>query len=192
MDGECIASVGEEGSGPEQFNEPDGISISPITGHIHIADWYNHRIQVLTPDLTFSHSFGKKGSAEGQFQYPCDITSDSKGLLYVADASNNRIQVFTPEGQFVTQFGTKGSGRGQLYSPVGITVDRSSDLLYDLVYVVEVNINRISIFTSEGQFVNSYGEYGTSEGQFNVPIGIQYINGLLYICDFNNDRLIIV
>ena len=58
MDGDCIASVGEKGSGPLQFNDPEGIAISPITGQVYIADWHNHRIQVLNPDLTFSHSFG--------------------------------------------------------------------------------------------------------------------------------------
>ena len=46
---------------------PAGIAISPITGQVYIADSGNHRIQVLNPDLTFSHSFGKKGSANGQF-----------------------------------------------------------------------------------------------------------------------------
>ena len=63
MDGYLIASVGEEGSGPLQFNNPSGIAISPITGQVYIADWSNDRIQVLNPDLTFSHSFGSKGSA---------------------------------------------------------------------------------------------------------------------------------
>ena len=58
MDGDHIASVGKKGSGPLQFNYPEGIAISPITGLVYIADWNNHRIQVLNPDLTFSHSFG--------------------------------------------------------------------------------------------------------------------------------------
>ena len=68
MDGDCIASVGERGSGPLQFSTPEGIAISPITGQVYIADRYNHRIQVLNPDLTFSHSFGREGSANGQFK----------------------------------------------------------------------------------------------------------------------------
>ena len=58
MDGDCIASIGKKGSGPLQFNYPAGIAISPITGQVYINDWANHRIQVLNPDLTFSHSFG--------------------------------------------------------------------------------------------------------------------------------------
>ena len=194
MDGECIASVGEKGSGQLQFDTPHGVAISPITGHIYIADCYNHRIQVLTPDLTFSHSFGKYGSAKGQFKSPRDIAINSKGLLYVTDtqqirSGHHRIQLFTPEGQFVAQFGAYESGPGQLDSPVGITIDRSTDL----VYVTEEGNNRISIFTSEGQFVNSFGGKGTDgEGQFAYPTGITLDSqGVLYVCDTFNNRLVV-
>ena len=83
MDGSRIASVGEEGSGPLQFNKPAGLAISPITGQVYIADWNNHRIQVLNPDLTFSHSFGSEGSANGEFHNPHNIAIDSEGLLSV-------------------------------------------------------------------------------------------------------------
>ena len=81
----------------------------------------NHRIQVLNPDLTFSHSFGMKGSANGQFNNPRDIAIDSQGLVYVADLGNHRIQKFTPNGKFVAQFGSYGPG--QLNRPYGITID---------------------------------------------------------------------
>ena len=85
MDGDCVASVGHiyKGKGRLQFNLPNGIAISPITGQVYIIDSHNHRIQVLNPDLTFSRLFGKKGSANGQFQVPGDIAIDSQGLVYV-------------------------------------------------------------------------------------------------------------
>ena len=44
MDGDCIASVVEYGSGRRQFNTPDGIAILHITGQVYIADFFNHRI----------------------------------------------------------------------------------------------------------------------------------------------------
>ena len=100
MDGKCINSVGKQGSGPLEFSCPRGITISLITGHVYIANRFNHRIQVLNPDLTFSHAFGTKGSAGGQFNNPGDIAIDRQGLVYVADISNHRIQTFTSEGQF--------------------------------------------------------------------------------------------
>ena len=185
MDGDCIASVGEEGSGPLQFNSPDGIAISPITGQVYIAEWYNHRIKVLNPDLTFSHSFGSEGSANGQFNVPCNIAIDSQGLVYVTDAGNNRIQKFSPDGKFVAQFGSKGSGSGQ---PRGITIDTAGT---DLVYVIEYNNHRVSVFTSDGVFVSSFGREGSNIDQFNTPIGLAFNRGFLYVCDAGNGRLVV-
>ena len=189
MDGDCVASVGERGSGRRQFNGPDGIAISPITGQVYIADNGNHRIQVLNPDLTFSHSFGKKGSANGQFNEPRDIAIDSQGLVYVADYGNHRIQKFTPNGKFVAQFGSYGSGPGQLNSPRGITIDTAGT---GLVYVSEYGNNRVSVFTSDGVFVCSFGRLGRNIDQFNNPVGLTFNKeGLLYVCDFSNNRLVV-
>ena len=189
MDGNCVASVGEKGSGRQQFNAPDGIAISPITGQVYIADSGNHRIQVLNPDLTFSHSFGKEGSANGRFKSPCGIAIDSQGLVYVADCNNNRIQRFTPNGKFVAQFGSKGSGPGQLGSPCGITIDTAGT---GLVYVSEGGNHRVSVFTSDGVFVSSFGREGSNIDQFKRPLGLRFdIKGFLYVCDCYNSRIVI-
>ena len=189
MDGDCVASVGEEGSGRRQFKYPAGIAISPITGQAYIVDSYNNRIQVLNPDLTFSHLFGKKGSANGQFQVPGDIAIDSQGLVYVADSYNHRIQKFTPNGKFVAQFGSCGSGPGQLDLPRGVTIDTAGT---GLVYVSEQRNYRVSVFTSDGVFVSSFGREGSNNDQFNAPFGLRFDkNGFLYVCDFSNHQLVI-
>ena len=182
IDGYLIASVGEEGRGPLEFNAPSGIVISPITGQVYVADRSNHRIQVLTPDLTFSHSFGSRGSANGQFQCPRDIAIDNQGLVYVADMNNHRIQKFSPDGKFVGQFGTK------LSFPVGITIDTEAT---GLVFVSEGGNNSISVFTSDGWFVRSFGRRGSNIDQFNRPFGLTFKDGSLYVCDWNNDRIIV-
>ena len=188
MDGDCIASVGEYGSGQQQFNIPDGIAISPITGQVYIADSGNHRIQVLNPDLTFSHSFGKVGTANGEFMNPCDIAIDSQGLVYVADNGNHRVQKFTHNGKFVAQFGSYGSCPGQLDRPCGITIDTAGT---GLVYVSNGN-HRVSVFTSDGVFVCSFGRKGSNIDQFNSPTGLIFDKkGFLYVCDRGNNRLVI-
>uniref|UniRef100_A0A1X7UXH3 Uncharacterized protein n=1 Tax=Amphimedon queenslandica TaxID=400682 RepID=A0A1X7UXH3_AMPQE len=171
MDGYLIASVGELGREPLQFSGPYGIAISPITGQVYIVDWLNHRIQVLNPDLTFSHSFGSKGSANGQFQSPRDIAIDSQGLVCVTDFDNHRIQKFSPDGKFVGQFGSEGSGPGQVNGPRGITIDTAAA---GLVYVSEEGNNRISVFTSDGVFVSKFGSKGSNIDQFDRPYGLAF------------------
>ena len=185
MNGKLIASVGQQGSKPLEFNEPRGITISPTSGHIYVVDCNNHRIQVLNPDLTFSYSFGSKGSAEVQFCSPWFIAIDNQGLVYVSDCWNHRIQVFTSEGKYIFQFGTYGSGPGQLLYPTGLVINNN------LLYVAERNNHRVSIFTTDGQFVSSFGGYGNKKDQFTNPLGITLDNeGYLYICDYWNNRLV--
>uniref|UniRef100_A0A1X7TB96 SMP-30/Gluconolactonase/LRE-like region domain-containing protein n=1 Tax=Amphimedon queenslandica TaxID=400682 RepID=A0A1X7TB96_AMPQE len=110
LNGQFTASVGEEGSGPLQFNTPDCIAFSPITRQVYISDSNNHHIQDLNPDLTFSHSFGSKGSANGRFQSPRDIAIDNQGT------------------SFLRQFSTKGSALGQLNEPRAIAIDTATGL----------------------------------------------------------------
>ena len=193
MDGDCVASVGkqeeeEEESGPLQFNEPDGIAISPITGQVYIADNNNHRIQVLNPDLIFSHSFGSEGSANGQFIRPSDIAIDSQGLVYVADYGNHRIQKFTPNGKFMAQFGSYGSGPEQLNYPCSITIDTAGT---GLVYISEGEDDNyyVSVFTSDGVFVSSIRN---NENADNLnPEGLAFDKeGFLYVCNCESKLVI--
>ena len=189
MNGRCVTSVGKQGSGSLEFDEPCSATISSITGQVYVADRNNHRIQVLNPDLTFSHTFGTYGLAKGQFNYPRDVAIDRQGLVYVTDTFNHCIQIFTPEEQFLSQFGTKGSGPGQLDYPEGIVIDNNN-----LIYVTEQGDNhRISIFTIDGQFVRSFGRCGSSDiFEFCDPVQITFDReGYLYICDGSNNRLVV-
>ena len=188
----CSFLIGEKGSGWRQFNGPDGIAISPITGQVYIIDSHNHCIQVLNPDLTFSRSFGKKGSANGQFNEPGDVAIDSQGgLVYVTDYCNYCIQKFTPNGKFLAQFGSKGSGPGKLDNPSGIR-----HCMYwttGLVYVSEAGNYRVSVFTSDGVFLSSFGREGNYINEFWFPMEIIFDkNGFLYVCDFGNNQLVIL
>ena len=163
-EGQFLAAVGTFGNGPLQFRYPTGIVVNTVNSKIYMSDSSNNRIQVLNSDLTFSSSFGQRGSDEGQFDQPRGITCDSAGKLYVADRKNNRIQVFTAEGKFLRMFGEFGSGRGELNYPMGVAVDSNN-----LVYTAEPNNHRISVFSSEGEFVTSFGSSGKGPGQFFQP-----------------------
>ena len=87
------------------------------------------------------------------------------------------------------QFGTKGSGPGQLNCPMGITIDTAAT---GLVYVSEGGNNRISVFTSDGVFVSSFGSKGSNINQFDYPTELKFDkDGLLCVCDFYNKQLVV-
>ena len=185
-DGQFLTAVGTAGNRPLKFIFPIGIAFNATNNKIYVADTGNYRIQVLNSDLTFSNTFGKKGSGKGQFNSPYDVSCDNSGKIFVADAENNRIQVFLADGKFLKMFGRHGNGRGELNWPCGITVDVNG-----FVYVSERYNDRISVFTSSnGQFVTSFGSKGTRPGQFNYPSGIAVdSSGILCVCDKDNNRI---
>ena len=187
MDGACIASVGEKGSKPLQFDAPDGVAISPVTGHIYVVESGNHRIQVLNPDLTFSFSFGSFGSANGQFKHPCNAVIDNHDFIYVTDAWNSCVQKFSSDGKFVLQIGSAGSDPGKLNNPVGIAIDASG-----LLCITEWDNSRVSVFTCDGEFVRCFGNDGKGFNEFRGCAGITFDkDGFLYICDHLNNRIVV-
>ena len=189
LEGDCVKSVGSSktGNGPLQFNVPRGITVHPTTGQIFIADKYNHRIQVLNKGLTYSHSFGKKGSSPEQFNQPYDVTFDNEGYLYVADRNNHGIKKFTSTGQYISTFSSEGSNPGQIKYPSFIIIESNS------LYVSDQGNNCISIFDTNGCFIHYFGKYGSGEGEFHRPRGITVDSlGNLYVSDTCNSRLVVL
>ena len=183
--GKFLTAVGQYGRKYRDFICPNGVAVNHRKRKVYVCDRENHRIQILNADLTFSSSFGGRGSGDGQLNYPEDVALDSTGNVYVVDGGGCLIQGFTAEGKFLRKFGKKGSGDGELNWLTGVSVD--SD---DIVYVTEYDNHRVSMFTSEGQFLRSFGSKGERPGQFNRPRGIAVDrDGLVYVCDFNNHRI---
>ena len=184
-----IGTCDEGGSGQLEFRTPMGMAVHPSTGQIYVADQYNHRIQVLNSDFTYSYSIGEKGVQPGQLYNPQDVALDSKGNVYVVNSTINCIDVFTPEGKHIRRFGKEGSGKGELYFPTSIAIDANDNF----VYVSELDNNRISIFDTKGNFIKHYGCYGRKEGEFDGPRSITIDHsGRLFVCDYGNKRIVIV
>ena len=183
-EGKYITAVGRKGNQPLEFALPMGIAIHPLNKKVYVADQYNHRIQILNSDLTFSSSFGCQGSNNGQFKRPWDVAFDSTGNVYVADCGNHCIQVFSAKGSFLLKFGKRGNDHGELDFPSSITIDNQ------VIYVSEMYNHRISVFTCEGVFLTSFGTKGSDPGQFNYPGGTAIDkNHDIVVSDCENNRL---
>ena len=187
MEGRFVKSVGQKGKRQLQFDHPSGIAVHP-SGRVFVADKNNHCIQVLNPDLSYSHMFGSEGSAPGQFSFPHGVAINSSGVVYVTDYGNHRVQLFFADGQFITSFGHERSQHGQLHHPLGICVDSTNT-----VYITDRN-HRVSVYTSSGlQVINCFGTRWGGEGYLSSLEGVAVDNttGALYVCDFNNNRVVV-
>ena len=55
------------------------------------------------------------------------------------------------------------------------------------VYVAEWAGDCVSVFTTEGGYVTSFGQSGGNEGDFKCPTGVW--DGFVYVCDGDNNRV---
>ena len=127
-DGKVLMTLGKAGvpgDGPDTFNMPSAVLIAP-NGDIFVADGHggnsNARVLKFSRDGRFIKTWGKKGTAPGEFDTPHNLAMDSRGRLFVGDRGNNRIQIFDQDGTFLDAW--KQFGR-----PSGIFIDRN-DTLY--------------------------------------------------------------
>jgi len=127
-----LGKAGVAGNGPDTFNQPSAILVAP-NGDIFIGDGHggnsNARIVKFSKDGKFIKTWGKKGTAPGDFDTPHVLALDSRGRLVVADRGNNRLQIFDQEGKFLEEM--KQFGR-----PSGLWIDRN-----DMVYVADHQSN---------------------------------------------------
>jgi sugar lactone lactonase YvrE len=134
-DGKVLLTLGKAGvagNPPEALTEPNDVVTAP-NGDIFVAEGHSGqnqnappdtvaRISKFTKDGTFVKSWGKLGSAPGEFRTPHGLAFDSRGRLFVADRGNVRLQIFDQDGKFLEE--TKAFSRLS-----GIYIDKN-DMLY--------------------------------------------------------------
>jgi len=164
---------------------PTGLVYDAVRRLLWVVDTQANRIIAFDRNGQQRAAFGRRGSAEGEFNFPTNIAVAKDGTLYVTDALNVRVQVFTPEGVFLRQFGRHGDGVGDLARPKGIALDSDGH-----VYVVEGLYDVVNIFEPEGRSLLSVGSAGRGRGAFWLATGIAIDrHDRVYVADSHNGRV---
>ena len=175
-DGRFLASVGTEGTGPLQFNSPMDIAFNVHNKQLYVVDSGNHRIQVLNADLTISKIFREKWNWDVR-----SVTCDKDGNVYVIGCGEKVVQVFKANGKRLWEF----SRQVELGPPAGVAVNSKGKVI-----VSDYSDHSISIFTTKGQLVSSFGRKGKRPGEFNYPGSLAVDDyGVLCVCDHANSRI---
>lgn len=113
------------GDGPGEFTLPWGVAVD-ADDRIYVADWGNHRVQILDADGNYLRQFPKPidaaaatrpgdnddgraaatgpggnddGGAAGCLKHPAGVVVGGDGGVFVADWGNERVRVFNAAGE---------------------------------------------------------------------------------------------
>ena len=114
------------------------ILLRPSDGNASIRIWPVDDMDFFTDDLK---TIGGYGTEDGQFIWPVQIITDSRGCIFVSDEATHRISQFDPDGNFLSKWGTEGDATGQFNSPAGIAFTPDGNLM-----IVDSKNHRIQNF----------------------------------------------
>ena len=128
-------------------------------------------------------AFGRPGNLDGRFDYPRAIALDEpRGRIYVVDKSA-RVQRFALDGTLEGWWRMPAFENGK---PTGIAVD-----VEGRVMVADTHEHRISIFSPDGELLETHGVLGTEPGEFIYPTDVVGgPGGIWFVSEYGgNDRV---
>ena len=167
-----------------KLTQPTGIAFDAVSGRLYVVDTAEHQVLIFERDGTRVSSIGRRGSGDGEFNYPTYLWRTAQGRLYVTDSLNFRIQSFDAHGRFAGKFSRQGDGTGDAARPKGVASDRHGH-----VYVVDALFHAFQIFDADGRLLLPVGERGQGQGEFWLPTGIFVEDEMIYIADSYNQRI---
>lgn len=167
------------------FGRPTGIAVDRSRKRLYVTDTTGHRVVVLSLAGNYLFSIGKRGTGEGEFNYPTHLALDRGGTLFVMDTMNFRVQSFSPEGKFLRQFGRTGTGINDFIKPKGIAVDSEGH-----IWISDGARSSVQVFDQQGRLLLIFGKTGIGRGEFNTPSGLFFdAKDRLYVADTYNYRV---
>lgn len=190
--GDGIAGYVDGPAAQARFNGPIGVAAG-ANGNVFVADTYNDRIRMISPDGQVSTiaGTGTPGYADGDrnsslFDTPCGVIATADGSLIVADTGNDRLRKITPDGN-VSTLAISINGE-DLSSPVGLALTHDNFL-----YVTELDRSRVIQVAPDGiaHVISGRGSgfaNGADSARFNQPAGVAVVQrtGELYVTDSAN------
>ena len=146
----------------------------------------SRRYELLRAGFPYVKSLGMRRVTN----YPVDVAVAPEGKLYVVTAAGDIARLnWDDDGSWdvgdLLPIGGAGTDDGKFTWPANIVMDRDQDL-----WVSDEALHRITVMSTDGEFIDKWGDHGDGDGQLDRPSGIAFdANEDLYVVDTLNHRV---
>ena len=156
--------------------------------------------QTLPITFQYSHTIGRGEFSGPGFRNPVAMARGAEGMMYVVNRSyeyrpdGKRITICTVDEDYVGEFARgvhtagvteENENDGSLIWPTSVALDKEGQ-----VYVADEWLNRISMFTRDGDWLGKWGVKGSGDGELSGPSGLAFdADDNLLAVDSQNHRV---
>ncbi|MGF1632513.1 MAG: hypothetical protein ACFCVE_01580 [Phycisphaerae bacterium] len=122
------------------------------------------------------------GRGDGQVVYPRAIAySAAEDAFFVVDRVAH-VQKIDSKGNHMLGWVMPAFESGK---PVGLSVDEAGNL-----WIADTHYGRVSVYSSVGAFLFSFGEFGEGPGQFRLTTDVAFAGDEVFVAEYGgNDRI---
>jgi sugar lactone lactonase YvrE len=168
------------------YKEATSVAINS-SGQVYVFNRGSHQMLILDRDGNVDSWW-----SDASFGVPHGVTIGPDDSIFCVDVGDSTVRKFTGDGKLLMTLGTPHQPAGKMSGqPFCVPTHVAIDTRTAEFYVADGYSNaRVHKYDPNGNYLFSWGESGTGDGQFNIVHNIDTdSNGWVYIADRENQRV---
>jgi DNA-binding beta-propeller fold protein YncE len=145
-----------------------------VCNEVMVSEKEKNSITLYNTELEYLRQIGSHCAGQGV----SDLSADARGHIYVIHRDSSRFEVLDSTGELLRTLDLSSMNR-----PCGIAVAGGH------VFVTDEAVHKVFVYSTEGEFLASFGQWGAGIGQFYGPCGLCVKDSYIYVCDRYNNRI---